>query len=123
LGFAVCLGFTWEVGQTLVDTCPKARLYTSDGCATYAHLVYPQPYSHLVGESKEQTHNVEGVNADLRCYLARLVRQSRCFTRCLEALRCAVRLFQCAYNRRQLLKHEKQVSHVPGMYDCLPALD
>ena len=98
LGFRVCQAFTWEEGQTLVDTCPKARLYASDGCGTYAEWIYPKPHSHIVGVGKEQTHNVESVNADLRCYLGRLVRRSRCFTRSLEALRCAVRLFQCASN-------------------------
>ncbi len=72
---------------------------------------------------KELTPDVESVYADLRGYIARLVRRSRWFTRCLEALRCAVRLFQCAYNTRQLLKHEKKVKNVPGMFDCLPALN
>ena len=106
----------------MVDTCKKARLYASDGCPVYAELIYPKPHSHVVGERKEQTYNVESVNAALRSYLARLVRRSRCFTRSLEALRCAVRLFQCAYNRRQLLKHDKKLQRVPGMYDCLPAI-
>ncbi len=63
---------------------------------------------------------VESVNADLRCCLARLVRRSRCFTRSLEGLRGAVRLFQCAYNRRQLLRNEKKLKNVPGLCDCLP---
>jgi insertion element IS1 protein InsB len=47
---------------------------------------------------------VEGVNADLRHYLARLRRKSRCFSRCIHALRRAVRLFVYAYNQRQLYR-------------------
>lgn len=118
----MCQQFTWEVAQDILDAAPKAKQYASDGCPVYRDLIYPVKQAHQVSIQKELTHNVESVNADLRCYLARLVRRSRCFTRCLEALRCAVRLFQCAYNTRQLLKHEKEVKNVPGMCNCLPAL-
>jgi len=36
--------------------------------------------------------------------LARLARRSRCFSRCIQALRNAVKLFVYAFNRRQLIK-------------------
>ena len=116
----MCRAFTWKVGHTRVDTCPHARLYPSAGCATYPELLYPRPHSHVAGQKKEQTDNGESVNADARRSLARLVRRSRGFTRSREGLRCAVRLFPCAYNRGQLLRHEKKLKNVPGMYDCLP---
>jgi insertion element IS1 protein InsB len=51
-------------------------------------------------DDKSQTSSVEGTNADLRHYLARLARRSRCFSRCLEALRRAVDLFVRFYNAR-----------------------
>ena len=49
---------------------------------------------------KSETYSVEGGNADLRHYLARLGRQSRCFSRCFEALRRAVFVFVHCYNER-----------------------
>jgi hypothetical protein len=53
---------------------------------------------------KSQTYSVEGDNAELRHYLARLVRKSRCFSRRIDALCAAVRLFVFCWNRRQLHK-------------------
>lgn len=56
--------------------------------------------THTLMDDKSQTSSVEGTNADLRHYLARLARRSRCFSRCLEALRRAVDLFVRFYNAR-----------------------
>ena len=47
---------------------------------------------------------MEADNAELCHYLARLGRKSRCFSRAIDALRCAVKLFVYAWNRRQLHK-------------------
>ncbi len=55
-----------------------------------------------VSQGKSETYSVEADNAELRHYLARLARSSRCFSRCPYALYCAVRLFVYCYNRRQL---------------------
>ena len=52
--------------------------------------------------AKSETYRVEGMNAELRHYLARLARRSRCFSRCLQALRRAIKLFVFAWNRRPL---------------------
>jgi IS1 family transposase len=49
-------------------------------------------------------YSVEADNAELRHYLARLAHKSRCFSRCLYALECALRLFVFAFNNRQLHK-------------------
>lgn len=117
------MAFTWEEAQEVLDACPKAKVYYTDGCDTYRYLMYPGQKLHQVAPGKSQTYSVEGSNADLRHYLARLARKSRCFTRSAEALRGAVRLFQCAYNRRQLLKHEKKLKRVPGLCDCLYSPD
>jgi insertion element IS1 protein InsB len=57
-------------------------------------------------QDKSETYSVEGANADLRHYLARLRRRSRCFSRCEKALRNAVKLFVFAYNQRQLYKQQ-----------------
>jgi len=66
-------------------------------------LVY-YPGRHEVAPGKSQTYSVEADNAELRHYLARLARKSRCFSRSIEALRQAVKLFVHAWNRRQLHK-------------------
>jgi len=50
------------------------------------------------------SYAVEADNAELRHYLARLGRRSRCFSRCIHALWRAVKLFVFAWNRRQLYK-------------------
>ena len=47
---------------------------------------------------KSETYRVEGDNAELRHYLARLARKSRC----LHALRRTIKLLVFAWNRRQL---------------------
>lgn len=88
--------------QQMLDGSVKAQRYYSDQFATYAQLIYWPGQTHQALPDKSQTYSVEGVNADLRHYLARLRRKSRCFSRCLTALRRAVKLFVFAYNQRQL---------------------
>lgn len=62
--------------------------------------------THTSMYNKSETYAVEAVNADLRHYLARLGRRSRCFSRCIHALRRAVDLFVRCYNARQLRKRK-----------------
>ena len=90
-----------EAMQTVIDRGPPAGRYFSDGFNVYPTLMYA-PGVHAVAPGKSQTYSVEAGNADLRHYLARLGRRSRCFSRCLEALRRAVALFVHCYNARQL---------------------
>ena len=92
-----------EVIQQMVDDAPKAKWYLSDGFDSYSHLRYHFG-RYEVSEGKNDTYSVEGDNAELRHYLARLARKSRCFSRCLEALQIALKLFVFAFNRRQLHK-------------------
>ena len=77
--------------------------YYSDVYVAYKTVLY-WPDIHHPMKDKSQTYSVEGTNADLRHYLARLRRRSRCFSRCEQALRNAVKLFVYAYNSRQLFK-------------------
>ena len=98
--------------QQVVDDAPPAHRYFSDGFPIYAQLLYPG--THTVAEGKSETYSVEGDNAELRHYLARLDlarldlarlnRRSRCFSRCIWALQRAVALFVYAWNRRQTFK-------------------
>jgi len=89
--------------QPLLDRSPQAKQYYSDAFAVYDTLVY-YPGHHQALLNKSQTYSVEADNAELRHYLARLARKSRCFSRCLHALYQAIKLFVFAWNRRQLYK-------------------
>lgn len=103
VGWAVAAERSQEVLQQMVDEAPQAAFYFSDLFATYRSLLYT-PGIHTPMPDKSETYRVEGVNAELRHYLARLGRKSRSFSRCLQALRRAVKLFVFAWNRRQLYR-------------------
>ena len=90
--------------QSVVDSAPHAQNYYSDAFNTYRELCWWG--THTAMYDKSETYSVEGTNADLRHYLARLARRSRCFSRCLHALRRAVDLFVRCYNARQLRKRK-----------------
>lgn len=102
----LCWKVTWECSQAIVqnDEAPKAKRYFSDAFDVYASLWYHFGY-YAVSIGKTDTFSVEANNAELRHYLARLARCSRCFSRCPYALDCAVRLFVYYFNQRQLRKH------------------
>ena len=117
LGYAVDGERDAETLQRLVDHAPQAAFYFSDLYATYRSLVYaPGRYTPM--PDKSETYRVEGMNAELRHYLARLARRSRCFSRCIDALRRAIRLFIFVWNTRQLRRH--QYSRYPThLVNCL----
>jgi insertion element IS1 protein InsB len=101
LGWAVTRERNERLFQSLLDQTPQASHYYSDALPTYEALIY-YPARHQAMPDKSQTYSVEGDNADLRHYLARLARRSRCFSRSATALRAAIRLFVFCYNSRQL---------------------
>jgi insertion element IS1 protein InsB len=113
LGWAVAWIRTKEAIQQVVDLAPKAKWYYSDGFDAYQWLWYHFG-RYAVSEGKTDTYSVEADNAELRHYLARLARKSRCFSRCPYALECALRLFVFAFNRRQLHKQHfpNYVAHI-----------
>lgn len=104
--------------QAMVDEAPQARYYYSDLFATYRTLVYA-PGVHTPMPDKTETDRVEGLNAELRHYLARLARKSRCFSRCIQAFRRAVKLFVYLWNRRQLhrLRYPAYPAHLLQFVD------
>jgi len=87
--------------QALADTLPEASRYCTDGAEVYPEIIWPDAAWHVVSIAKEETYTIEGINADLRTYLGRLKRRSRCFSRRIEKLREAVRLFVWHDNRRR----------------------
>lgn len=100
-----------QVMQAMLDRSPQARHYYSDAFSTYDTLIY-YPGKHQALQDKSQTYSVEADNAELRHYLARLIRRSRCFSRCIHALWRSVKLFVFAWNRRQLFK--RAFPHYPA---------
>jgi IS1 family transposase len=92
LGWAVI----WEAIQAVVDQAPKAKQYFSDGFDAYQWLWYHFG-RYEISKGKADTYSVEADNAELRHYLARLARKSRCLSRHPYALESALRLFVYAF--------------------------
>ena len=109
---------TVEIMQPIIDQAPPAFQYCTDGFSTYEALNYHQGL-HLVAEGKSQTYSVEGGNADLRHYLARLAKKSRCFSRSLTALSRAINFFVECWNKRQLFKL-RYPGYSPALSDFVP---
>ena len=93
---------TSEALQACLERAPQAKQYYSDAFPTYDTLYYGAPYE--MRTDKQETYSVEAVNADLRHYLKRLARKSRCFSRRMQALARNLQLFVYCYNHRQLMK-------------------
>ena len=91
------------VGQALVNSSP-AEQYYSDQFSLYMALSYRKGY-HLALSDKSETYSVEADNAELRHYLTRLTRRSRCFSRCIDWLNRYLKAFAHAWNKRQIHNH------------------
>ena len=104
LSWRVVYARTGAVVQEMIHESVQGHTYFSDAFSAYQTALY-WPADHYPMDDKSETYSVEGDNADFRHYLARMVRRSRCFTRCIHALRRAVKLFVYAFNRRQLARH------------------
>jgi IS1 family transposase len=94
-----------KIIQDILHHTKEGQRYYSDLYSAYQTVLY-WPAIHYPMHDKSETYSVEGDNAELRHYLARLARKSRCFSRCEKALRRAVKLFVFAFNRRQLYKQK-----------------
>jgi IS1 family transposase len=100
---------SWEVAtdrtsqtiQIVIDRVPNAFQYCTDGCTSYEGVNWHRGF-HLVAQGKSQTFAVEACNAELRHYLARLTRQTRCYSKRIEWLKRIVKLFVHYWNLRQI---------------------
>ena len=117
VGHAVVPQRSFEIFQDVVDQGPPAQHYFSDGLAAYADVYY-RDATYAAVLDKSQTFSVEGDNAELRHYLARLHRSTRCFSKCLKALQRAVDLFVHFWNVRQLRQHA-QPNYPVNLVDCV----
>ena len=104
-----------EFVDRLGEAQSEAQRYCSDGLDVYQELMWSPSSQHAISKFKEETHTIESMNADLRTYLGRLKRRSRCFSRSWEALAKAVRLFTWYYNKRRriILQHPKYRNGLP----------
>ena len=93
---------TKETMQTCLDRALGAKQYYSDAFPVYGTLYYGAPFE--LRTDKRETYSVEAVIADLRHYMKRLARKSRCFSRKVQALQKHMRLFVYCYNQRQIMK-------------------
>jgi insertion element IS1 protein InsB len=107
----------FEVIQPLVDQAVRAKHYFSDGFPCYADVYYHGALYQAMLD-KSQTYSVEGDNAELRHYLARLHRRSRCYSKCVRALQQALALFVESWNRRQL-KRRAYPNYVGALGDFI----
>ncbi len=69
----------------MLDRSPQAHRNFSDAFGVYGQLIYA-PSQYQVCSDNSQTYALEAANAELRHYLARLARHSRCFSRSHVAL-------------------------------------
>jgi IS1 family transposase len=102
LSWDVVLERTSVALQACLERAPQAKHYYSDAFPVYDTLYYGAPYE--MRTDKQETYSVEAVNADLRHYLKRLARKSRCFSRRIQSLAKNIQLFVYCYNHRQLRK-------------------
>ena len=102
LSWDVVLERTSEALQACLERAPQAKRYYSDAFPVYDTLYYGALYE--MRTDKQETYSVEAVNADLRHYLKRLARKSRCFSRRIQSLAKNIQLFVYCYNHRQLRK-------------------
>jgi IS1 family transposase len=118
VGCCVMRERSWRAMQEFVDRLPPAQRYCSDRLAVYQELIWPPGSVHVMSERKEETYTIESLNADLRTYLGRLKRRSRCFSRCWQALARAIRMFTWHYNRRRrlILKQPRYRNGLPLLY-------
>ena len=105
----------WRI-QEMVDEAPKAGKYCSDGYFGYSDVDYYGAEYVRNSRNKADTHHIESVNADLRCFIAGLQRRSRCFYRTLATFEAVVDAFVEAYNAfgAWKLRYRRPVTHMPG---------
>jgi IS1 family transposase len=98
LAFEVDSSVKSERIQAMVDRMPLAQKYFTDGGVSYLDVDFWRRHYRNV-HNKNDTHIIEGINADIRHYIAGLRRKSRCFFRSFETLKAVLTLFINAYNR------------------------
>jgi len=108
VGYAVDKSVNSVMLQKVADSTAPAEEYFTDGCMTYLDVVFGGKHRRNA-ENKNDTHNIESTNADLRHYIRGLARRSRCFFRTIETLNAVLALFIDAYNKFGEAKYKTRV--------------
>ena len=121
VGFDVAYDKNEKRIQKIVDSSIKAKHYYSDANSSYQGVSYGG--EHFFFRDKSHTFTVEGINSDIRKYIAALHRRSKCFFRSLETFNIVMRVFVYAYNNfgKFKLKFPRLKSAV-GLTHFLPCL-
>ena len=98
VGFAVDNSKSQSTIQQIVDSVPPAKTYHTDGYYGYANIDFQGRHNQNM-LNKNDTHNVESINADMRHFIPGLRRRSKCFYRTLETFRAVLSIFVDAYNK------------------------
>ena len=96
IGFNVAYDRNENRIQKIVDKATKAKRYYSDANPSYKNVCYCG--EHFYFRDKSHTFIVEGVNSDIRKYIAALQRRSKCFFRSLDTFKAVMSIFVFAYN-------------------------
>ena len=121
VGFDVAYDKNEKRIQRLVDSTVKAKHYYSDANPSYQGVLYSGEYSFF--RDKSHTFTVEGINSDIRKYIAALHRRSKCFFRSLETFITVMHVFVYAYNNFGRFKFKlPRLKSTVGLTHFLPCL-
>jgi IS1 family transposase len=109
VSFVASNALSLENLQAMTDSAPSADRYCTDGWRGYQGVVYGGKH-YRNPHNKNDTHNIESTNADLRHYIAGLRRKSRCFFRTMQTLQAVLLVFINAYNRFGHAKHKYRLA-------------
>ena len=107
--------------QKLVDSAIKTKHYYSDTNPNYRKVSYFG--DHFFFRDKSHTFTEEGVNSDIRKYIAALQLKTKCFFRSLETFQAVMPVFAYAYNRFGEFKQRvPRLKSAVGLTSFLPCL-
>ena len=107
--------------QKIVDKAVKAKFYYSDANPSYQNVSYFG--KHYYFRDRPHTFTVEGVNSDIRKYIAALQRKSKCFFRSLTTFKAVMSIFVIAHNSFGKFKFDfPRLKSAVGITSFLPYL-
>lgn len=121
VGFDIAFDTSKNRIQNIVDNAPKAKFYFSDANPSYQSVSYWGRHSYF--RDKSHTFTVEGINSDIRKYIAALQRRSKCFFRSLSTFKFVMNIFAYAFNNFGKFKlHFPRLKKTASLIDFIPYL-
>ena len=99
LAFNVDKRVTSKNIQEMVYSLPQANNYHTDGGYVYQFVDFGMGFHNRNIHNKNDTHQIESSNADLRTYIPWLKRKSKAFSRCRKMLSIVIGIFVNAFNK------------------------